>query len=135
MGKSLLILLAFAAGFGLIGMTLQKLEEDVFPTPAGEMKIFFVGHGSLFLTCGGKVIQIDPWSQAADYAFLPKADIVLITHDHPDHLDPVALKKTRHPNSTVIIRILRVATIPEASHAERRGAGLGRHRDHGAAGL
>ena len=39
MNKSLLVLMAVIACFGLVGMALQKLEEDIFPTPGGDLKI------------------------------------------------------------------------------------------------
>ena len=38
------------------------LEKDVLKTSAGDLEITFVGHGSLALAFGGKVIHIDPFS-------------------------------------------------------------------------
>jgi L-ascorbate metabolism protein UlaG (beta-lactamase superfamily) len=73
---------AFSAGF----------ETDMFPTSRGELRITFIGHGSLMLEFGGTVIHVDPWSSLADYSRLPKADAVLITHHHIDHLDSMALR-------------------------------------------
>jgi hypothetical protein len=102
MSKALWVFMAAAAGFGLVGMALQKLEEDIFPTPGGELKIFFVGHGSLFLTFGGKVVHIDPVEAEGDYARLPKADLILVTHEHYDHLDPEALKTLRKEGTRVL---------------------------------
>ena len=55
----------------------QTFEEDVFATSAGELKITFLGHGSLILAFGGKIIHVDPYSKTADYSALPKADAVL----------------------------------------------------------
>ncbi len=69
-------------------------ETDVYKTSAGELRITFIGHGSLMLEFRGKVIQVDPWSKLADYSHLPKADVVLITHRHIDHLDSLALQQT-----------------------------------------
>ena len=63
------------------------------------MEITFIGHGTLMLTFGGKVIHIDPWTQLADYSKLPKADLILITHEHRDHLDLKAVDILRKEKS------------------------------------
>ncbi len=103
MSRSLLVLMAMTAGFGLFGLAVQKLQEDVFPTPGGELRIFFVGHASLFLTFGGKVIHIDPVGSEGDYARLPKADLILVTHEHFDHLDPEAIGDIRKTGTQVVV--------------------------------
>jgi hypothetical protein len=72
---SLLAMFPAAAG------NVHAYETDVIPTASGDLKITFIGHGTLMFTFGGKVIHVDPWSQLADYGMLPKADLVLITHE------------------------------------------------------
>jgi L-ascorbate metabolism protein UlaG (beta-lactamase superfamily) len=81
----------------------QNFEEDTFKTSTGDLKITFIGHGSLMLTFGRKTIHVDPFSQVADYTKLPKADIILITHEHMDHLDPKALNAVRTEKSIVVL--------------------------------
>jgi L-ascorbate metabolism protein UlaG (beta-lactamase superfamily) len=105
MNRSLLVLMTVITGFGLVGMALRKLEEDIFPTPGGELKIFFVGHASLYLTFGGKVVHIDPVEAEGDYARLPKADLILVTHEHYDHLDPEALKTLRRDGTKIVVSL------------------------------
>jgi len=63
------------------------MESDKIKTSKGDLVISFLGHGSLMMSWGGKVIHVDPVSSEADYAKLPKADMILITHEHFDHLD------------------------------------------------
>ncbi len=77
-------------------------ERDTFATTAGELRVTFIGHASYMLETGETVIHIDPWSRAADYSALPKAGIVLITHEHVDHLDPKALGLVTTGETTVI---------------------------------
>jgi L-ascorbate metabolism protein UlaG (beta-lactamase superfamily) len=88
------------------GMTMfaqERFERDVIPTSAGDLEITFLGHGTLMMTFGGKIIHVDPFSHVADYSKLPKADLVLITHEHRDHLDPDALAGVRTAETDVVL--------------------------------
>ncbi|MCX7750216.1 MAG: MBL fold metallo-hydrolase [Candidatus Bipolaricaulota bacterium] len=80
----------------------QAFETDVVETAQGELAMAFLGHGSLLFTFGGKRIYVDPFSRVADYSRLPKADLVLLTHEHRDHLDPAALGAIRTPATLVV---------------------------------
>ena len=81
----------------------KKFQEDSFKTSGGDLKITFVGHGTLMLTYAGKVIHADPVSMYADYATLPKADLILITHEHPDHLDMKAVQAVSTANTSIVV--------------------------------
>lgn len=78
-------------------------ERDTIGTTAGNVEITFIGHGSLMVTWHGKTIHVDPYSKLADYKSLPKADLILITHHHGDHLDTAAIATIRTNNTTLIL--------------------------------
>jgi L-ascorbate metabolism protein UlaG (beta-lactamase superfamily) len=85
-------------------MTPEKsYESDLFNTSQGELKITFLGHGSLLFLFKGQHIYVDHFSRVADYASLPKADTILITHDHMDHLDLPAINSIRTPNTAIVL--------------------------------
>jgi L-ascorbate metabolism protein UlaG (beta-lactamase superfamily) len=81
----------------------EKFVKDVIKTNAGDLQITFVGHGTLMLTFAGKVIHVDPWSRLADYSKMPKADMILITHGHRDHLDLKAMESIRTEKTQVVL--------------------------------
>jgi len=102
--KRLLVLASILVGIMAFTVAAQeKFERDIVTTPAGNLEITFIGHGTLMFTFGGKVIHVDPWSNMADYAKLPKANIILLTHDHGDHLDLKALDTLRTEKTTVVL--------------------------------
>lgn len=80
-----------------------SFETDSIPTSAGVLSITYLGHASLMMTFSGKRIFIDPFGQVADYSRLPKADIILATHEHFDHLDPKALAAIRTPATILVL--------------------------------
>jgi L-ascorbate metabolism protein UlaG (beta-lactamase superfamily) len=89
-----------------------KFEQDVIKTGAGDLKITFIGHGTLMFTFGGQVIHVDPVGQYADYAKLPKADLILITHEHGDHLDLKAVASLRQPHTQIVLPQAAAAQVP-----------------------
>lgn len=78
-------------------------ESDTIETSEGKLEITFVGHGTLMFAFGGQVIHVDPVSQEADYGRMPKADLILITHEHGDHLDPAAIAAIRNEGTTIVL--------------------------------
>jgi L-ascorbate metabolism protein UlaG (beta-lactamase superfamily) len=63
------------------------------------VSIKWLDHASFQIKGAGKVIYID---LAEDASASEKADLVLVTHSHPDHFDPSKIKKIRK-DSTIII--------------------------------
>jgi L-ascorbate metabolism protein UlaG (beta-lactamase superfamily) len=79
------------------------LQQDVIPTSGGDLTITFIGHGTLMFGFDGKLIHVDPFSRLADYEALPKADLILVTHPHGDHLDSGAIDAIRTDATIVIV--------------------------------
>ena len=85
------------------GSATEVFEKDTIPTLEGDLEITFIGHASLIFNYNNMVIHVDPFGRLADYSALPKADIILITHEHGDHCDPEAVKEIRTENTDIIL--------------------------------
>jgi len=98
-----LLLANLLIAFSGIAVMAQEFEKDIIETSAGNLEITFIGHGTLMFAFEGKVIHVDPWSKLADYSKLPKADLIVLTHEHCDHLDPKALALVRTEKTQLVL--------------------------------
>ncbi len=80
-----------------------SFQTDILKTSQGDLEITFIGHGSLMFTFNSKVIHVDPFSKLAEYSKLPKADMLLITHEHRDHLDLKAVEAVRTDKTVLVL--------------------------------
>ena len=69
----------------------------------GALVITALGHGSVQIEFGTRVVIVDPASMFADLSRAKPADLILITDIHPDHYDPAAVAKLRKPKAPVVV--------------------------------
>lgn len=86
-----------------LNMAQEYIKADIYETNKGPLKVTLVGHGSLMFEYEGKIIQVDPYSKIADYTKLPKADLIILTHEHDDHLDTVAINAIKKADTHFIV--------------------------------
>ncbi len=72
-----------------------------------------IHHGSLVLKYQGKVIHVDPWSRG-NYEGVAKADLILITDIHSDHMDPDQIQEVTKRGSVIIAPEAVQKTVTEA---------------------
>ncbi len=77
---------------------VQRISAD--QPPAGSIALWWLGQASFALTGAGTVLYIDPYLAVSSHRLSPppfapdavtNADLVLLTHDHGDHVDPRSL--------------------------------------------
>ena len=97
----------------------SKYEVETFNTQSGTpVNISLIKHGTLAIEYKGMWIHIDPVTEHGkhtDYATeFPKADVILVTHEHGDHLDADAIKTLTKDGTKILLN---------ATSAEILGAG------------
>ena len=88
-------------------LPLTTGKEDLYLTPGGKnVTIQPLIHASIRIVFDGKEIEVDPvgtlGNRTTDYSQMPKADLILVTHEHHDHLDPAAIKTLSKADTIVI---------------------------------
>lgn len=84
------------------------VETDVFETRNGKLvKLHALKHSSIRIEYDGREILVDPCAKlpncTVDYASLPKADIILVTHEHFDHFDSATVSLLATPKTRLLM--------------------------------
>ena len=90
----------------LLPMTMTAAQkQDVFKAPSGNtVTINHIKHDSVHIEYDGMNIYVDPVSSLepkTNFSLMPKANIVLVTHEHFDHYDNLAIGHLASPATTV----------------------------------
>jgi L-ascorbate metabolism protein UlaG (beta-lactamase superfamily) len=94
-------MLSFMALALLPALVLAEDTIDTEPTDEGPLTIRPLTHGSVLLEWKERAIYIDP-SGTYDWASLPKADLILVTHEHGDHASPATVAKIRKAETQIV---------------------------------
>ena len=89
-------------------VTTETYEVDAFKTKSGKtVKFHALVHASIRIQYDGKEIEIDPVTKLGgktiDYAAMPKADYLLVTHEHFDHFTQEAIKILSAENTRLVM--------------------------------
>lgn len=91
-------------------VSTDSIEVDVFKTPGGKtVRFHALTHGSIRINYDGKELEIDPVGKQGgrfiDYSNQPKADFILVTHEHGDHFDMEAIQQLTRPGTCLIANL------------------------------
>ncbi len=75
---------------------------DHVVTTNGELIIQPVTHASFVMSWNGKTIYNDPAGSSSLYAAFPKADLILISHDHSDHFVSANINSITNTNTVIV---------------------------------
>lgn len=95
------------SGWQKAAKSVTKEEVDLFVSPDGTcVYSYCIKHGTLRLRVGDKWIYVDPVTDkippATDYSVMEKADVILITHEHADHLDAKAVEQLSKEGTVIV---------------------------------
>ena len=93
-----------ASGAPLSSMSARPLPTaltatDTFQTSDGALEVIPIHHAMVAFRWKNRLIYVDPMTPLEN---LPKGVVILITHDHPDHLDESTLTKIRTDKTLVV---------------------------------
>jgi L-ascorbate metabolism protein UlaG (beta-lactamase superfamily) len=84
-------------------LSTNDFTGDHLATDNGDVVMHPVGHASIVMRWNGKMIYVDPTNGAAAYQSFPRADLILVSHDHTDHFSSATLDAVRSSSAVLIV--------------------------------
>ena len=108
--KYLALLCALAAAVTVANCAPKSENTDPnvesFKAKGGTVDISCINHGSIAISYKDYLIQIDPvknyGGKELDYESFPKADLILITHEHGDHYNKETIESISKEGTRII---------------------------------
>lgn len=107
------LLLFVACFFAVSSFAFSATATQTFATAAGEVRITPLHHASTLIEAGSKTIYLDP-AKPVKFSGSPKADLILITDIHGDHMDPDSIAAISKGGTEILAPPAVVATVTTA---------------------
>lgn len=101
-------------GMGAVIADDQLPTIDVIPTTTGSIEIRPIEHATFLMVWNDMTIAVDPVGGAEAFDGLPRADIILVTDIHGDHLSPETIAAAGTESATIIAPAAVAERIPES---------------------
>jgi L-ascorbate metabolism protein UlaG (beta-lactamase superfamily) len=101
-GKYVSILIIIHFTMTNMAFSQERPAFDKITTSAGVVEMHFIGHASLMFKLNDYCIHIDPVGSMGNYDVLPRADLILVTHEHYDHLDTKLIGELRKKETMML---------------------------------
>lgn len=84
------------------GAPFRSPNTAIEPTAGGELRITPLHHATVLFQLAGATFYVDPFG-LRDAEGLPKADVILLTHQHPDHFETASILKLAQPTTVFVV--------------------------------
>jgi len=88
------------------------MTGDHLVTSVGDVVIHPVYHASLVLSWDDRTIYVDPGDTASRFTGLPRADLILLTHEHSDHYFAATVNTVKGSNAVILATSVVYAAMP-----------------------
>ncbi|MFH1156384.1 MAG: MBL fold metallo-hydrolase [Pseudomonadota bacterium] len=83
-------------------ISFLAMDSSWASDPDPDIAFHPVHHASLVIQSASWTIYVDPVGDLQQYAGYPKADLILITHTHKDHLNKEVIDGVKQPGTLII---------------------------------